>query len=299
VNYLLGNDPSKWLRGLRTFGEVRYQSLYPGVDARFYGHQGRLEYDFIVAPGADPGWIGLALRGADDVHLAARGRLRVSLSNRTLIQPPPRIYQTIAGHRQPVPGGYVLTGRDRFSFRLGAYDKRRPLVIDPVLAYSTYLGGSDSDEAIGIAADASGGAYVTGVTVSPDLPTSAGASDSGLSGNGDVFVSKLDPSGSRLVYSTYLGGSVHEWGIGIAVDPLGAAYVTGFTGSADFPSLRALSSPPSVAGGKGDAGDDAFVAKLDASGNSLVYSTYLGESSDDRARGSVRQSPSIPAGART
>jgi hypothetical protein len=296
VNYLLGNDPSKWLRGVRTFGEARYQGLYPGIDARFYGRQGRLEYDLVVAPGADPGRIGLALGGADDVHLDARGRLRVRLSGRTLIQPPPRIYQTIAGHRQPVAGGYLLTGRDRFRFRLGAYDHGRPLVIDPVLAYSTYLGGSGADFGAAIAVDGAGSAYVTGRTDSEDFPTTPGALDTSFLGpvvfccGSDAFVTKLAPSGASLVYSTYLGGTQFDGATGIAVDASGSAYLTGATDSADFPT-----TPGALDTSYPGALDDSFVAKLAPDGASLVYSTFLGGSGVCRRCGDYSDAIAVDA----
>jgi hypothetical protein len=281
VNYLLGNDSSKWLTGIDTFGEVRYRGLYPGVDARFYGRQGRLEYDLVVAPGADPARIGLALRGARTLRLNPYGGLLVRLPDGILVQGRPQIYQTIAGRKEPVAGGYVLRGRDRFGFRLGAYDKRRPLVIDPVLAYSSYLGGSDFDNGTGIAVDAAGAAYVTGETASMDFPTTPGAFDTSPNGGSDAFVAKVAPSGASLAYSTYLGGGrdIGDRGFGIAVDAAGSAYVTGITFSADFPTT------PGAFDTFLDGDNDGFVAKLAPSGASLVYSTYLGGSTFERSSG--------------
>ena len=278
VNYLLGNDPSKWLTGIDTFGEVRYRGLYPGVDARFYGRQGRLEYDLIVAPGADPSGIGLALSGARTLRLDARGNLLVRLPHGTLVQQRPHIYQLIDGRRQPVAGRYVLHGGERFGFRLGPYDSRRPLVIDPQLAYSTYLGGSDFDNGKGIAVDAAGSAYVTGETGSADFPTTPGAFDMSLD-DADAFVTKLAASGASLVYSTYLGGSNTDDGLAVAVDPAGAAYVTGVTFSANFPTT------PGAFDASFGAFEEAFVTKLAASGAGLAYSSYLGGSDEDLASG--------------
>jgi len=269
VNYLRGNDASKWLTGIGTFGAVRYQDLYPGVDARFYGRQGQLEYDLVVAPGTDPATIGLALRGARNLHLDAQGNLLVRLPHGTLVQRRPHVYQTLDGRRQPVAGRFVLLGDNRFGFRVGAYDKRRPLVIDPQLVYSTYLGGSGFDDGAGIAVDAAGSAYVTGRTSSVDFPTTPGAFDRSL-GGGDAFVAKLAANGASLVYSTYLGGGDPDSGLGITVDAAGSAYVTGETTSASFPTTAgafdtSFNGPQS-----------AFVTKLAPSGASLVYSTYLG-----------------------
>ncbi len=279
VNYLLGNDPSRWLAGIGTFGEVRYQGLYPGVDARFYGRQGQLEYDLVVARGADPAKIGLALRGARTLRLDARGDLLVRLPHGTLVQRRPHIYQTIDGRRQPVAGRYVLRGGERFGFRLGPYDKRRALVIDPQLVYSTYLGGSNFDDGVAIAVDSAGAAYVSGRTASTDFPTTSGAFDKSLGGGDDAFVTKLAPSGASLVYSTYLGGDGTEFGGGIAVDAVGAAYMTGQTASADFPT-----TPGALDTSFGGI-DDAFVTKLAPSGATLVYSTYLGGSHFDGGSG--------------
>ena len=279
VNYLLGNDPSKWVTGIHTFGAVRYERLYPGVDARFYGRQGRLEYDLIVAPGADPSRIGLALSGARTLRLDARGNLLVRLPDGTLVQRRAHIYQLIDGRRQPVAGRYVLHGGDRFGFRLGAYDTRRPLVIDPVLAYSTYLGGSNIDNGESIAVDAAGAAYVAGLTSSAAFPTTPGALDTSYNGGVDAFVAKLAPSGASLVYATYLGGSRIDAGVGIAVDPTGAAYATGRTFSSDFPTT------PGALDTSYNGGVDAFVAKLSPSGSSLVYSTYLGGSGREDGTG--------------
>jgi len=279
INYLRGNDPSKWLTGIDTFGAVRYQGLYAGVDARFYGRQGQLEYDLVVSPGTDPAKIGLALRGARNLHLDAQGNLLVRLPHGTLVQRRPHIYQTIDGRRQPVAGRYVLLGDNRFGFRVGAYDKRRPLVVDPQLVYSTYLGGGNIDDGESIAVDGAGAAYVAGLTSSAYFPTTLGALDTSHNGGVDAYVAKLAPSGASLVYSTYLGGSRVDAGVGIDVDPTGAAYMTGRTFSEDFPTT------PGALDTSYNGGVDAFVAKLAPSGGSLVYSTYLGGSGREDGTG--------------
>jgi hypothetical protein len=267
VNYFIGNDPKRWLSNLPTYARVHYKEVYPGIDLVYHGDQGQLEYDFLVHPGADPGKIGLELRGADRLEVDADGDLLLHTATSTIRQRRPAIYQEVDGLRRQVRGGYVLKGRRHVGFQVHAYDRARPLVIDPVI-YSTYLGGSANDSGNSIAVDSAGAAYVTGFTASLDFPTTAIQTASG--GNGDAFVTKLNPAGSAQVYSTYLGGSGLDQGYGIAVDSSGSAYVTGLTGSPDFPTTSGAFQ--TALGGSGDA----FVTKLDPDGTTLVYSTYLG-----------------------
>ncbi len=270
ANYFTGNDPQKWRTGIPTYAKVRYRDVYPGVDVVYYGAQQQLEYDFVVAPGADPTRIRLAVTGAEALSVDAAGDLVLQTASGALRLHKPLIYQVRDGVRQEIAGGYVLLGKDRVGFRVAAYDTGRPVVIDPVLSYSTYLGGGSSDIGYGIAVDSAGNAYVTGTTFSSDFPT-VNALQPTRHGYYDAFVAKLNPAGSALVYSTYLGGRSQDYGYGIAVDSAGNAYVTGTTFSSDFPTVNALR--PGLSGSA-----DAFVAKLNAAGSALVYSTFLGGS---------------------
>lgn len=276
VNYLIGNHRSRWHTNISTYGRVRYHAVWPGIDAVFYGNQGRLEYDFDLAPGADPKRIGLALTGMERVRVDRTGALLLTLPGGSVRQLAPRAYQS--GRR--IAARYVLRG-DHVSLSLGTYNHALPLRIDPTLAYSTYLGGSGDDFGNAVAIDGAGAAYVTGSTGSTDFPTGpyrrsgAGPFDGGLRGNTDVFVTKFNPDG-RLAYSTYLGGGANEAGTGIAVNALGEAYVTGWTSSDDFFTTDGAYQ---TSGGDG-LGDydysDAFVTELDPEGGDVIYSTFLG-----------------------
>jgi Ca2+-binding RTX toxin-like protein len=275
VNYFVGNDPSGWRSDVPTFGRVSYDDIYPGIEVTYYGtNAGSLEYDFVVAPGANPKDIRLEYSGMGDIALRD-GSLVITTNNGEVTQRAPVIYQTIAGHRIAVEGGFSLAG-DEVGFEVGAYDHHHPIVIDPTLVYSTYLGGSGDEYAVGIAVDGAGEAYVTGYTGSTDFPTNAtyAPSQGSNAGSYDAFVTKLNATGSARIYSTYLGGSGDDFGQGIAVDTSGAAYVTGYTTSTDFPMQAAFQG--ANAGGL----YDAFLTKLDATG-ARVYSTYVGGSGDD------------------
>jgi hypothetical protein len=267
-NYFLGNEPSKWLTNVPNYGEVAYQNVYPGVNLVYYGNQGQLEYDFVLAPGADAGAIRLSVQGAQSVRLDAQGDLVLHTAGGDVVQHAPVVYQNIGGQRQAVAGRFVLEGNGQVGFRVGAYDRSAPLVIDPVLVYSTYLGGSGNDSAAGIAVDSAGNAYITGSTNSTNFPT-VGALQTTPSGR---FVSKLNASGTALVYSTYLGGTGNDSGnvTGIAVDSAGDAYVTGSTTATNFPT-----TPGAYQTSLGQATGSAFVTKLNATGSALAYSTYL------------------------
>jgi len=395
-NYLTGNDPKKWRTNVPTYGRVRYENIYPGVDLVYYGKErGQLEYDFVVAPGADPGAIALAIDAGGQVsskqkaaggsqpsvvsgsrragsgvtdhaprttdstqskiqnrkpkvssslRIAANGDLVVTAEGGEARFHKPVVYQEqltvdssqstvkskvakkenrqlfpqggtsgqlqsptesrqLATHQGPrtaanlksktqnrklVNAYYVLKSKGEVTFEIAPYDRTLPLIIDPVLSYSTYLGGSDMDYANGIAVDPSGNAYVTGYTASADFPLVNPAQNSpggGTCSDGvdtipcfDAFVTKLNPAGSGLVYSTYLGGSGEDYGTGIALDASGDAYVTGYTNSTDFPVQHALQA-------ENAGGYDVFVAELSADGASLIYSTYWGGSSDDIGTG--------------
>jgi hypothetical protein len=294
VNYFVGNDPAQWRTNLPTFAEVRYRSVYPGVDLVYHGDQeGRLEYDFIVAPGADPRAIALdigAVRGPR-LRIAGDGSFVISTEGGEVRFRKPVIYQpgtadqqltTENGHRtaanpksksenlKPVEGRFVLDAQNHLRFALGPYDHTQSLVIDPSLTYSTYLGAA-GDQAKGVAVDSAGDAYVTGRTLSAAFPVVNPLQSTNKSKSGTAFVAKLNASGSALVYSTYLGGSVSDQANAIAVDSSGDAYVTGSTCSSDFPTVT-----PAQASLKGVC--DGFAAELNAAGSSLVYSTFLGGS---------------------
>jgi len=277
-NYFIGRDRSKWRTNVPTYAKVHYREVYPGIDLVYYGNQRQLEYDFVVAPGANPKKIVLGFRGADKLEIDAEGNLVLHTAGRDIHQHKPVIYQEIDGVRREIAGSYVRKGANRVGFEVAAYDTRQPLVIDPVvLSYSTFLGGSSNgptcgcghDQASAVAADSDGNAYVTGKTDSLDFPITSGAFRTVRSFGKDVFVTKLNSIGSALVYSTYLGGNDFDAGNGIAVDTDGNAYVTGLTRSTNFPTT-AGAFQPALGNGFG------FVTKLDATGSTLVYSTYLG-----------------------
>src|SRR6267142_719006 len=266
ANYFSGRDPAKWRSNVPTYAKVHYQNIYPGIDLVYYGKQRQLEYDFVVAPGADPNKIVLGFKGADKLEIDAQGDLVLHAAGGDIRQRKPVIYQEIDGVRHEVAGRYVRKGANRVAFHVAAYDTSRPLVIDPVvLSYSTFLGGTGTDLGLGIAVDAAGNAYVTGGTGSTDFRTTPGAFDPIYNGGGDVFVAKLNADGSALVYSTFLGGSSEDDGFGIAVDATGAVYVGGATNSADFPTTPAAFDT-SFNGGSPFTFADAFLAKLDATG---------------------------------
>jgi hypothetical protein len=277
VNYFIGNDPARWRTGIPAFARVEYSGVYPGVDLAYYGRQGHLEYDFIVAPGADPSAIHMDLRGARSLHIDSNGNLVLETGTDPISFQKPVTYQEIAGQRHVVASRYKLIAANRIGFSLGSYDPHYPLVIDPSLSYSTYLGGSGFDYGTSVAVNSNGDAYVTGHTSSLDFPTD-NAEESFFPGSSAIFVAKLSSNGSSLVYATYLGGSIYDYPYGIAVDSTGAAYVTGLTESSDFPVMNALYS--SLQGG-----EDAFVTKFSPNGETLVYSTYLGGSGSDNALG--------------
>jgi len=296
VNYLIGNNAKKWKTSIPTYQAIVYREVYPGIDLRFYGNNRQLEYDVIVKPGADPARVRLAYEGEGVTGLLVteRGDLEIVLRGTSpagrgkgedgnrLVQKKPLIYQEIDGKRVPVAGRFVVETplahaaslahptRFAYHFAVAPYNKAYPLVLDPVLIYSTYLGGSGSDVGWGIAVDGAGATYITGQATSTDFP---GVSDA-LGGPVDAFVAKLNAAGSALVYATYLGGSDADYGADIAVDELGNTYVTGHTHSTDFPLVIPFQ-------GQLGGSTDAFVVKLDSTGMGLIYSTYLGGSLDD------------------
>jgi hypothetical protein len=288
TNYFIGNDPTKWRTNVPTYAKVEYENLYPGIDLVYYGNQRQLEYDFIVRPGADPKKIVLELRGADKLDIDPYGDLVLNTAVGAIHQRKPLIYQEVDGVRREIPGSYVLTGTRQVGFQVAAYDSTRLLIIDPVLFYSTYLGGSANDSGHGIAVDGAGNAYVAGATNSSNFPTTGGAFQTALHGVENAFVTKLNPTGSALVYSTYFGGSGDGTNpLSIAVDSSGNAYVTGITFDADFPTTPGAFQTTFGGSGTccGSASGDAFVTKLNPTGSGLVYSTYLGGNRGDNGNG--------------
>jgi hypothetical protein len=297
TNYFIGDDPKKWHTDIPSYEAVRYRGIYPGVDLLFYGREQRLEYDFIVAPGADPNVIALNLAGARKLQIDSRGDVVMNVAGGKVALQKPVIYQEVNGRRREIAGNYSIASDRQIRFTVAGYDHTQPLTIDPILNYSTYLGGTTDDLAFGLALDAAGNAYLAGQTFSTDFPQmnsepSAPPTDIALLGT--AFVSELNPAGSALLYSTYLGGSGSA-GVGgdraqaIAVDTASPVniYVTGQTFSQDFPvSTNPKIGQPGPAGTS--TGGSAFVTKL-IPGNTgaaqLGYSSYLGGDTADDGTG--------------
>jgi len=278
VNYFVGNDKTKWRSNIPTYGAVTYKDVYKNIEVRFYGNNRQLEHDVIVRPGGDISKVRFAYKGAKGLKVTDDGDLEVSLKDGKIIEQNPVIYQEINGERVAVDGSYRIFKGNTYGFDVASYDHTKKIVIDPVLVYSTYLEGNSNDDANSIAVDSSGAAYVTGSTSSLDFPLVSPIQ--GVYGGGleDAFITKINPAGTALVYSSYLGGSGDDFGVGIAVDNAGNAYVTGGTLSTDFP----LASPmKGTLGGNGDA----FITKINPAGSALVYSTYLGGGGDESAHG--------------
>lgn len=284
VNYFIGDDPARWLTDLPTYEQLRYAGLWPGIDLVFRGEGGKLEYELLVGPGANVADIRLAYGGADALSIDHGGDLRIATPHGVITDARPVSYQDIAGARVPVQSRFTLGTDGTYGFAVDAYDASQPLVIDPGLVYSTFLGGTSGDVGLGIAVDAAGSAYVTGATPSANFPTTGGAFDTTFNSGQDVFVTKLNASGTALVYSTFIGGSSNDQGFAIALDSSGSAYVTGSTGSSNYPRQSGL--PPFVYQQfYGGGSTDAFVTKLSPSGANLVFSTYAGGFGADQGFG--------------
>src|SRR5712692_7441488 len=282
-NYFIGNDPSQWRTNVPNYAKVRYQGVYPGIDLVYHGSHRQLEYDFIVAPGADPRQIRLGLKGVKKLELTPEGDLLLDTFGDPVRLQKPVIYQEFGGKREPIDGSFALSAKNTVRFRIGKYDASHPLIIDPVLTYSTLLGGNGFDEALGIAVDTTGAAYITGSTTSTNFAT-LGAFQATLNNCGspvaftpctEAFVAKLNPAGNSLAYVTYLGGTGFSQGNGIAVFA-GNAYVTGTTTASNFPTLNPFQ-------GTLRGSQNAFVMQLNATGSGLVFSTYLGGSGSEFA----------------
>lgn len=277
VNYIAGDDPARWRTDVPTYARVRYVGVAPGVDLVFYGNDRNLEYDFVVAPGADPSVAVMTFDGARAMHVDDGGDLVMQAGAGELRQLRPIAFQRDgSGKTAEVGARYVVDGAGGVGIELGAFDARRELVIDPVLIYSTYHGGAAGDMAQGVAVDAMGFAYVVGST-SAMFPITAGAFDMTLNGGTDAFVSKISPAGNAVIYATYLGGMSDDIAYDVAVDQAGCAYVVGMTESMNFPSTPGVFDPTF------NGASDAFVSKLNAMGNGLVYSTFLGNDPNERA----------------
>jgi len=307
-NYFIGNDRSKWRSSVPNYAKVKYPSVYPGIDLVYYGSQGQLEYDFVVAPGADPGAVTLEVTGqsfepSQELRIDSTGALVAGTGVGEVRFHKPVIYQTgdDTGQRSIIGGHYRLFAGNRVGFKIPAYDKTKTLVIDPVLSYSSFLGGSAGDvlNSVNITFDSSGNAYVASGTTSLDFPITAGAAQSSFGGApaicdqgtlfcGDAFVTKINATGTAIIYSTYLGGSDTDYAFGLAVDSSGNAYVAGLTKSANFPVTPGAFQP--TFGGAPPVCEeyvcgDTFVTKLNSTGSALIYSSYLGGSGNEHPEG--------------
>ena len=276
-NYLIGKDASHWITGVPQFAKLKRANVYPGIDLLFYGNQRQLEYDFVLAPGADPNRIELAYDGVDSIRTNPAGDLVLATSAGDFIQKKPKVYQQFNGKQVEIAANYKIHTGKTVSFELARYDHAKPLVIDPVIVFNAIVGSSAADTAAGVAIDGSLNTYVTGTTIAVDFPLSS-AFQSTFQGTQKIFVFKLNPTGTALLYSTYLGGEGNETGQGIAVDSNGNAIVTGTTTSFQYPVVAAAQG--NLAGQT-----DAVVSKLSASGGALLYSTYLGGTGNDQSLG--------------
>jgi hypothetical protein len=291
TNYFLGKDPQNWRTNVVNYRKVSYSEVYPGIDLVYYGNQRQLEYDFVVSAGSDPGAIKVSFAGARGVRLDGKTGDLVLRTNKGEVRfHKPVAYQAEAGQdklasstepKNFVESSFVLDAKNRVTFQLGSYDHSRALVIDPTLGYSTYLGGTGNDYATSVAVDSTGSAYVTGYTSSTNFPTVAGSFQTTCGGGTacstthiNAFVSKLNSTGTALVYSSYLGGSTKDYGYGIAVDGSGNAFIAGTTYSVDFPATAGSYQPTCGAGLCADGA--GFITEVNPTGSGLVYSTYLG-----------------------
>ncbi|MEA2686906.1 MAG: hypothetical protein QOE93_2101 [Actinomycetota bacterium] len=280
TNYLTGRDPSAWRADVPTFAKVAYDDVWPGVDVVYLGDQRRLRHDFVVAPGTDPGVIAVEFPDSAVALDQSTGDLLLGPTRLSA----PVLYQDIGGHRRSVTGAFTLRANNQVGFTVGAYDVRHPLVIDPTLVTSSYLGGSGIDNAAAVEVDGGGNVYIVGSTESPDFrvanPVQNTLNGDGSGGKSDAFVAKLNPEGTSLIFATYLGGANRDAASGVAVGSDGSVYVTGVTESANFP-MKSPAAQEAYNGGP----SDAFVTKLAPTGAAIEWSTFLGGSQTDGARG--------------
>ncbi len=271
-NYFIGKDRARWFTGISHYAKVRMREVYPGIDMVYYGNHRNLEYDFVVKPGSDPSLINLDSTGCRKVFVDELGQLIFQMEAGEVAFKPPVMYQMAGGERKPVAGRYLLEGDRRIGFQAGAYDKSLPLVIDPALDYSTYLGGTGADLGTAIAVDPSGNAYVGGNTTGAypgTFPATPGALNTAGDGYMDVFVTKVNPSGSALVYSTYIIGNTGTYlypGNSIAVDSAGDAFISGYDWWGQVPTSTGAYNTNNGLG---------FAMKLNPAGNGVLYGTYL------------------------
>jgi hypothetical protein len=280
-NYFIGNNPDKWCVNVPNYQEVLYKNIYHGIDLRYYYQGNTLKYDYIIQPGSDPSQIMIRYEGVNALQVKSNGDLAIQTRFGELTEKSPVIYQQNNSVQHKINGHFMLLEPKVFTFSIDErYDHLTPLVIDPALSYSTYLGGGDEDRGWSIAVDTAGNAYVTGMSVSWDFPV-INPYNGTLNGYKDIIIAKLNPDAGgidSLVYSTYIGGSDGEAGWNIAVDTNGNAYVTGWTASPDFPLVNPYNNTY-------QGNMDVFVLKLSAEGNSLLYSTFFGGIGEDHGDG--------------
>ncbi|HSY73963.1 MAG TPA: SBBP repeat-containing protein, partial [Dongiaceae bacterium] len=301
INYLTGNNPAQWRSGVPIFSKVCVGEIYPGINLVYYGKQKRLEYDFNIAPGANPDSILIRFAGADKISINTQGELVLKVGDSEIRQPAPVVYQMAGGEHKEIGGGYKMVDANTITFAVGNYDRALPLIIDPTIAFSTYFGGTAGETAWSVALNPTDNSiYVAGQTFSKRLDTNGpafnpfatdGAYQTSYNGGkytGDAFVARFDTNGNPM-YLTYLGGAGDNAAYGVAVDTNGDAFVTGFTDAADFPVKNAIPGHTTISGKKDKHVKlypaDVFVAELDAGGSNLLYSTYLGGESSDAAYG--------------
>ncbi len=269
VNYLVGADRDRWRVGLEARERIRFRDVYPGIDVAYYGTDREVEYDILLEPGADPDQVRLQLSGTGRIAINADGDLELGTKAAPVRVRAPFAYQLEDQARVPVASRYALHADGTVGFALGRYDRRKALVIDPILSYSRLLGGSGLDEAVSVAVDATGNVYVAGTTSSPGFPGAPGSP-----GGIDLFVTKLDARGSTVLFSTYIGGAGIDEARGMTIDGLGNVYVVGSTTSTNFPTVS-----PRQAALAGES--DGFLLRISTTGGGLGYSTYFGGSGPD------------------